>query len=74
MHTYWLWLALHPVLSEHEKSKLARCCDDPEALFFPDREGTWPEELDELVKKARSRSIPDLTGACSPGWRRTAAF
>lgn len=54
MHTYWLWLALHPVLSEHEKSKLARCCDDPEALFFPDREGTWPEELDELVKKARS--------------------
>ena len=53
MHTYWLWLALHPELSEPEKGKLARC-GNPEDLFFPDREGLWPEELDGLVKKARS--------------------
>lgn len=54
MYTYWLWLALHPELSEQEKGKLARCCANPEDLFFPDREGLWPEELDELVQKARS--------------------
>lgn len=54
MHTYWLWLALHPVLSEQEKCRLLRACPDPEDLFFTDREGPWAEELDELVRKARS--------------------
>ena len=54
MHTYWLWLALHPALSEQEKGRLLRCAVDPEDLFFPDREGLWPEEMDALVRKARS--------------------
>ena len=54
MHTYWLWLALHPELSEQEKGKLLRCGINPEDLFFPDREGTFPEELTDLIKKARS--------------------
>ena len=54
MHTYWLWLALHPELSEQEKGKLLRCDINPEDLFFPDREGTFPEELTDLIKKARS--------------------
>ena len=54
MRTYWLWLALHPELTEHEKCVLAQCCGDPEDLFFPEREGLWPEELAPQVAKARS--------------------
>ena len=54
MRTYWLWLALHPELTEQEKCTLAQCCPDPEDLFFPEREGIWPEELERLVAKARS--------------------
>jgi len=53
MRAYWLWLALHPELSENEKCRLAQCCRDPEELFFPEEERLWPEELEPLVRKAR---------------------
>ena len=54
MSVYWIWLSQHPELTEQEKQALARCCPDPEDLYFPDREGPWAEEMAEVIRKARS--------------------
>ena len=54
MLIYWLWLALHPELTDAEKGKLASCISDPEALFFGEAELPASPELEPLLAKAKS--------------------
>ena len=72
MSVYWIWLSQHPELTEQEKQALARCCPDPEDLYFPDREGPWAEEMAEVIRKARSSRLAIVpTGIFVPGCTRT---
>jgi len=54
MLIYWLWLALHPELTDAEKGKLASCISDPEALFFGEGDSGLSPELEPLLVKTRS--------------------
>lgn len=59
MLLYWIWLAEHPDLTEHQKTTLAQHFPDPEELYFAD--GKTLKEFDPGIVNALQNR--DLTPA-----------
>ena len=59
MLLYWIWLAEHPELTDHQKNFLAQHFPDPEELYFAQEESL--KEFDPRIVKALENR--DLTHA-----------